>query len=165
MYKAYFFMAGGIFPNKPFQLNIKCIIFSMIMIILFLYCPTFTNTWIKYITLFMIFVVSYVAMAWYDYIFDCRIAPLKKGYASLQQYIKPDAHVPEKQLEDKDTSQDINLHKLMIYLFHILMVVPLLLYIVYYKKKVHPSTYPIVAALTAFTFAYHGYKMIAFAIE
>lgn len=158
-------MAGGIFPNQPFQLNIKCIIFSMIIIILFLYCPTFTNAWIKYITLFMIFSVSYVAMAWYDYIFDCRIAPLKKGYASLQQIIKPEAHVPEKQLEDKDTSLDINLNKIMIYLFHILMVVPLLLYIVYYKKKIHPSIYPVVGSLAAFTLAYHGYKMIAFSIK
>lgn len=158
-------MAGGIFPNQPFQLNIKCIIFSMINIVLFLYCPTFTNTWTKYITLYMIFVVSYVGMAWYDYIFDCRIAPLKKGYASLQQFIKPEAHVPEKQLEDKDTSLDINIDKIMVYLFHILMVVPLLIYIVYYKNKSHQYVYPVLGSLAAFTMAYHGYKMVAFVVK
>lgn len=158
-------MAGGIFTNQPFQLNIKCIIFSMIIIILFLYCPSFINNWIKYITLFTLFVVSYVAMAWYDYVFDCRIAPLKKGYASFQRFIKPKAHVHEKQLEDKDTHTDINLNKLMIYLFHILMVVPLLIYIVYYKKQIHPSTYPILGSLAGFTLAYHGYKMIAFYVK
>ena len=158
-------MAGGIFPNQPFQLNIKCIFFSMIVIILFLYCPTFPNIWIKYMTLFILFTVSYVAMAWYDYIFDCRIAPLKKGYASLQRFIKPEAHVPEKQLKDEDTNEDIHVHHIMIYIFHILMVVPLLVYIVYYQKKVHPSTYPILGSLAAFTLAYHGYKMIAISLS
>ena len=47
-------------------------------------------------------------MAWYDYFFDCKILPLRKGEMSLQKYIKPESHEPEKQKEwIKDYDQKI----------------------------------------------------------
>ena len=52
-----------------------------------------------YGSLFLIFIVAYVAMAWYDYYFDCRILPLRKGKLSWQSLVKPPAHEPEKQKE------------------------------------------------------------------
>jgi len=48
-------MAGGLF-GKPFALNIKCIIFSLIIMVIFLYKPEIKNGYILYATLFGIFV-------------------------------------------------------------------------------------------------------------
>jgi hypothetical protein len=63
-------MAGGIFPNYPFELNIKCVIFSAIIIGLFFYCPPDMNIFWKIFISFVLFVIAYVALAWYDYKFD-----------------------------------------------------------------------------------------------
>ena len=101
-------MAGGL-PNTgvPFTLNIKCIVFSMIIIGLYLYKPPdIKNKLVLYSILFGIFVISYVSMAWYDYYFECSSVPLRKGYASLQQYIKPPAHEPEKQIMQVETPHE-----------------------------------------------------------
>ena len=52
-------MAGGLF-DRPFAFNMKCIVFSIISMALFLYKPAFKNQYYLYFTLFIIFVVSYV---------------------------------------------------------------------------------------------------------
>ena len=95
-------MAGGLF-GKPFALNIKCIIFSLMIMVIFLYKPEIKNGYILYATLFGIFVASYVAMAWYDYYFDCRILPLKRGERSVTGVLKPPVYM-EEQKTGKRTS-------------------------------------------------------------
>ena len=148
-------MAGGLF-GKPFALNPKCIVFSIIVMILFMYKPSFSNNISLGITLFIIFVISYVAMAWYDAFFDCRILPLQRGEISFTGLFKPSAHQPEKQIEYKMDSNDMKKHNIFIYLSHLILVVPLLVYIGIYKKKINPLTYPILIVLAIFTAGYHG---------
>ena len=63
--------------------------------------PTFESDVVMYFTLFIIFVISYVAMAWYDYYYDCRPMPLKRGKYGITGLFKPPEHVPEKQSGDK----------------------------------------------------------------
>lgn len=153
-------MAGGLF-GKPFAFNIKCIIFSLIAMALFLYKPVFTNNYVLYGTLFVIFVVAYVAMAWYDYYFDCRILPLRKGELSWQSLVKPPAHEPEKQ-KDWSCEQDTHAKHILIYLAHIFFIVPLIAYIAIYRKQVNPLVYPVLGVLAVFTLGYHGmYLMLA----
>jgi hypothetical protein len=60
-------MAGGIFPNRPFSWNIKCIIFTAIIAGGYWYLPP-KNT---LILLFLLW-IPYVAVAWYDYSYDCK---------------------------------------------------------------------------------------------
>ena len=151
-------MAGGVF-GKPFAFNIKCIIFSMLIMSIFLYKPNFTNNYALYGSLFIIFVISYVAMAWYDYFFDCRILPLRKGEKSWQKYIKPPAHDKEKQHE-WICENDVYLKKILIYLTHIIFIVPLIAYIALYKKQVNPIVYPILGVLAVFTLGYHGMYLL-----
>ncbi len=156
-------MAGGL-PNTgvPFTLNIKCIVFSMIIIALYLYKPPdIKNKFVLYSVLFGLFVISYVSMAWYDYYFECSSVPLRKGYASLQQYIKPPAHEPEKQIMHVETPHEHHKRMVLIYLSHIIFIVPFLLYIVYYEDNVNPVTYPLLGALAAFTLMYHSYSIIS----
>jgi len=148
-------MAGGLF-GRPFVFNEKCIIFSLICMALFLYKPNITNKFMLYGTLFLIFVIAYVAMAWYDYYFNCDIIPLKRGTHSFTGQFKPPAHIPEKQEKDKDTKLDAKRRHYLIYGMHLLFIVPLLAYLAIYKKKVNSITYPLLGVLAIFTAGYHG---------
>ncbi len=152
-------MAGGLF-DRPFVLNEKCIFFALICMALFLYKPEFKNQYFLYITLFLIFVIAYVLMAWYDYFFNCDILPLKRGNKSLTGKFKPHAHKPEKQNKDKDTKLDKKRRAILIYLSHILFIVPLLIYIARFRKKVNKIVYPLLGALAIFTLGYHGISMM-----
>ena len=152
-------MAGGLF-GRPFVLNEKCIIFSLICMALFLYKPSFKSNFSLYLTLFIIFVLSYVAMAWYDFYFNCDIVPLKRGTHSLTGKFKPPAHQKDKQINDKETDIDKSRRHILIYLSHIIFIVPLLLYIAYYQHKVKPFIYSILIALSMFTLIYHGGAML-----
>jgi len=153
-------MAGGLF-GRPFVFNEKCIIFSLICMALFLYKPHFQNQYVLYFTLFFIFVVAYVAMAWYDYYFNCDIVPLKRGSRyGPTQLLKPDAHVPDKQEKDKDTLLDDKRRHFLIYAMHLALIVPLLGYIAIYRKQINPITYPILGVLALFTAGYHGGMML-----
>ena len=147
-------MAGGLF-GRPFVFNIKCIIFSLIIMVLFLVKPVIKNKLILGLTLFIIFVVSYVAMAWYDFYYNCRLLPLQRGQKSLTGLFKPEIH-SQKQINSTNMSRG----HMMIYASHIAFIVPLLIYIAYYKGKVNNMTYPILIVLAIFTLIYHGGAMI-----
>jgi hypothetical protein len=60
-------MSGGIFPNHPFAFNIKCIIFTIIIAGGYWFLPR--KNWLVLIFLLWL---PYVALAWYDYSYDCR---------------------------------------------------------------------------------------------
>ena len=131
-------MAGGLF-GRPFVFNEKCIVFSMICMTLFLYKPQFKNQYFLYLSLFLIFVVAYVAMSWYDYYFNCDVLPLRRGGGITKQF-KPPAHEKEKQEEHTDDKKDKKMRMILIYLSHLLFIVPLLVYIAAMKKKINPVT-------------------------
>tara|TARA_Y100000590_G_scaffold450115_1_gene589278 strand:- start:154 stop:627 length:474 start_codon:yes stop_codon:yes gene_type:complete len=152
-------MAGGLF-GKPFVLNIKCIIFSMICIALFLYKPNIKNQYLLYSILFLIFVIAYVSMAWYDYFYECRILPLRQSEYSWMRLIKPEAHIPEKQLDNK-CKKDKNIHTILIYLSHIFLIAPIIAYVAINKKRVNPMIYPLLGVLAFFTLGYHGLGLIS----
>ena len=150
-------MAGGIF-GKPFALNIKCIIFSLVIMALFLYKPNIKSNIVMAFTLFVIFVVSYVAMAWYDAFYDCRVLPLKRGKHGITTLFKPPIHSKKQETHEED-ERDMHSKHLLIYISHIIFIVPLLVYIGVYGKKVKPMTSPLVIALSVFTAAYHGIQL------
>ena len=152
-------MAGGLF-GRPFAFNIKCIIFSLIIISLFFFKPNIKNNYIAYGISFLLFVVSYVAMAWYDSIYNCDILPLKKGSSSFQRFLKPKSHTNRKQDEHLETSYEKSLKYKLIYVAHILFIVPLLAYVVYYGKKTPKNVFVIVGVVTAFTLVYHGVHLM-----
>lgn len=60
-------MAGGIFPGKSFAWNIKCIVFTAFIAGGYWYLPP-KNV---YVLIFLLW-LPYVAMAWYDYAYDCK---------------------------------------------------------------------------------------------
>lgn len=60
-------MAGGIFEGRPFSWNLKCIVFTAMIAGGYWYLP-YRN---KYVLLFLLW-LPYVALAWYDYAYDCK---------------------------------------------------------------------------------------------
>jgi hypothetical protein len=153
-------MAGGLF-GKPFAFNEKCIVFSLICMALFLYKPNITNNYVLAGVLFLIFTIAYVAMAWYDFFFNCDILPLRRGKYSLTGTFKPPAHEPEKQEDHKDTPLDDKKRQILIYAMHLLFIAPLLGYVAFKQTKINPITYPLIGTLAVFTASYHGLALMS----
>ena len=60
-------MSGGIFAHRPFAFNVKCIIFTLVIAAGYWFLPP-RNLWVLVFLLWL----PYVAMAWYDYMYECR---------------------------------------------------------------------------------------------
>ena len=60
-------MAGGIFPGQPLALNIKCVIFTLMIAGGYWYLPS-KNIPVLVALLYF----PYLALAWYDYIYKCE---------------------------------------------------------------------------------------------
>ena len=60
-------MAGGVFPGQPFKFNVKCIIFTALIAGGYWYLPH-RNLWVLLFLLWS----PYLAMAWYDYMYQCQ---------------------------------------------------------------------------------------------
>jgi hypothetical protein len=81
-------MAGGIFVNQPFHFNPKCVIFGIILMVMYWFLPSH-----ELILLPMLFIIGYIAMAWYDHLYQCKvklhsgISPI--GISTLDSWAKP----------------------------------------------------------------------------
>lgn len=157
-------MAGGIFPEQPFSLNAKCVIFSLIIMGLLLVDPRpiMKNKYILVLVLFIVFVVAYVAMAWYDYYFDCRVVPLVRAQRGITTQFKPPMHVPNIQAtnKEKQKSNEERFYDIVIYASHLIFIVPFIAYIAYKGEKTPYSAFVMLAALAVFTAFYHGIHLI-----
>jgi hypothetical protein len=152
-------MAGGIFGDRPFTLNPKCIFFALVCMALFMYRPSFSRPIFAFAALTGVFWVAYIAMAWYDYYFNCDIVPLRKGQYSLQGLLKPPAHAPEKQYLPVgvpqgaiDASRDLTL----IYLLHLVVIAPFIGYIAFMGRRTPEAAFWLLGAVTALTVMYHA---------
>jgi len=155
-------MSGGIFPGYPFTLNIKCIIFSLIIMAIYTYCPPKVNSIIKILLIyFIIFVISYVALAWYDYYYACSQLPLHRSENSITGKIKPPPHEEDKQLNQLMTIQEVDKNHKTIFWLHFALIVPLLAYIGFKRDKAHPRSFDLLLVLTIFTAIYHGVRILS----
>lgn len=164
-------MAGGIFTDRPFEPNIKCIIFAAIMILL--YWIAVPATHFNYYVIPLIFIVSYVAMAWYDYMYNCdvKLYSGKSGLAAaLDAPFKPQRRNetgamaakldPEREkhvLRGPGAQEETYLSK--VYLFHSIAVVPLLLYVGFKGQETPPGMFGAVLGLGALAGMYHGFRL------
>ncbi|MAF37124.1 hypothetical protein CL622_08485, partial [archaeon] len=60
-------MAGGIFIDRPFHANPKCIVLSILAMVSYWFLP-YRNPYM----LPVLFVVIYVVIAWYDHLYKCE---------------------------------------------------------------------------------------------
>jgi hypothetical protein len=59
-------MAGGLF-ERPFEFNVKCIVFTIMISAGYWYAPRRS-----YSILILTLIVPYIAMAWYDEVYACE---------------------------------------------------------------------------------------------
>jgi len=74
-------MAGGLFPGHPFALNLKCIIFTLILAAGYWFAPH-KNLWVLAFLIWF----PYIALAWYDYSYNCQ-DKLKPTIVPFGRYI------------------------------------------------------------------------------
>ena len=74
-------MAGGLFPGHPFALNLKCIIFTMILAAGYWFAPH-KNLWVLAFLIWS----PYIALACYDYSYNCQ-DKLKPTIVPFGRYI------------------------------------------------------------------------------
>jgi hypothetical protein len=60
-------MAGGLLPGKPFEFNLKCIVFTALLAAGYWYLPP-KRLWILVFLLWF----PYIALAWYDWSYGCQ---------------------------------------------------------------------------------------------
>jgi len=149
-------MAGGIF-GSPFVMNTKCILFALVqMFLLSVDIPQFKSKLMSYSFLFLVFVVAYVAMAWYDNHYGCEIDPLKRGEVSITGLFKP-----PKKSGDSPNEEKCSDHMMIIYLLHILFIAPFIYYIGFKGKKTPVKLFDMLIPLAMFTTLYHVYRLLA----
>jgi hypothetical protein len=150
-------MAGGIFPNYPFMMNPKCVIFSAIIIWLYFSQPPPMSLPWKVFVSFIIFIIAYVAMAWYDYKFECQKLALKRGTSKygITQYLKPPTHEASQTDPSKVTEDEKRFEGILINIYHILIVTPLLLYIGTMQSKASETSLVLLISNVGFAMLYH----------
>ena len=156
-------MSGGLFPGYPFTLNIKCIVFSIIIMIIYTFRPPILSLVPSLLVYFIIFVISYVALAWYDYYYACSQLPLQKssGGGGFTSYFKPPVHEPTKQNEHTFTQTELDKNNKVIFAMHLLLIVPLLLFIGIKSNKTPTQAFYLLIVLAVFTAIYHGFRLLA----
>lgn len=80
-------MGGGLFGTK-LSLNVKCLVFSLIIVIVY-YLPKPPTIAHNIVMVFLLTVSAYIGLAWYDVIYDCndRLKPTYLGWMS--KWFKP----------------------------------------------------------------------------
>ena len=149
-------MAGGIFVDQPYHPNPKCLLFSAIIMGIYWFSPVNKNA----LLLPVIFVISYVAMAWYDYMYNCDLIMYSGnaiGPNTIDAIFKPQ-HRNKKNDKKKLAKNQEQEYLKRVYLFHIIAVSPILLYVGYYGSQSNKKIFPVVLALGGISTIYHGYR-------
>lgn len=153
-------MAGGIYVQRPFSLNIKCVVFALAMMALYVVSSGGRP---NYLMLPFIFVVSYVAMAWYDVAYNCS-DQLQTGVSGPGGVLDSIFKNQRRGITDPDAVLDQeSVYQKNVYLFHLLIIAPLMIYIGfigYRGQQVKPEFFAILIAVGVGAVIYHGMRMI-----
>lgn len=153
-------MAGGIFVERPFVFNWKCIVFATVVCAIFALAPGDRSS--RMIAIPGVFVACYVAMAWYDYAYDCDEKMLS-GQFTYGSIFKPRSHgdtdrivMSEDPPEPVEDQHDAYMRR--VYLFHLVVVAPLLGYVAY-ADTIGTGMRWAVGEMAVLAALYHGYRL------
>lgn len=151
-------MAGGLYADQPFVLNPKCIVFAGVLCAGYWFLPASRNPWM----LPFLFVAAYVAMAWYDHAYDCRVGRLRSGTGPLgfDSTMKPD--LPDNLPNDgrRDAPDQDRLKKRNTYGFHVAVIAPLLIYVGLRGGSTDRRLWAVLLGLGVLALLYHGYRLM-----
>lgn len=147
-------MAGGIYVDQPFYLNPKCIIFGGVLMLGYWFLPQRNVFMLPFL-----FILAYIAMAWYDHFYECS-TPLYSGsgygLAVLDSTFKPQRRDDVSLAKDQEY-----VYKRNVYLFHLVAIVPLLLYIGIRRKSADARVFPVLIGVASLAGAYHFYRLVS----
>jgi hypothetical protein len=148
---------GGIFTDRPFEFNAKCVFIAIAFMIAYWYLPS-KNPYL----LPIIFLIIYVGIAWYDYIYECK-DKLYTGRGIVGIY--DSAFKPQRRDDkniyprDKYLVQDQEKrYQEIVNLFHVIFVMPLLVWIGYNKNNNNPDIYPLLLWFGIIAGFYHIFR-------
>ena len=148
-------MAGGVFVDQPFHPNPKCIVFSLVLILAYWYLPQ-RNPFL----LPLIFVVGYVAMAWYDHLYDCEMKLYGAKYGGiLSAPWKPQRRTLPTGDKNLLPNQE-NKYRQKVNLFHVLVLSPLLFYIGWRGPESNELVFPPLLGIGLLGLLYHGARIL-----
>lgn len=148
-------MAGGVFVDQPFHPNPKCIVFSLVLMLAYWYLPQRNPFMLP-----LIFVVAYVAMAWYDHLYDCDM----KMYGAKYGGILSAPWKPQRRTEPSEGKKLLpnqeNKYRQKVNLFHVLVLSPLLLYIGWRGPESNELVFPPLLGIGLLGLLYHGARVL-----
>ena len=184
-------MSGGIFTDRPFSSNLKCIVFGFLISLIYAYHVSEmnrvgdTDKSPNWLIIALIFIVAYVAMAWYDYAYQCqdymyagstpitvlggaifkpqlRVAPTgdtpsPKGQVTVDRTFSKLYGYPSSKAQLVANQEKKYLEK--VYFFHAIAVAPLLIYVGAYKGASNPNVWGYLTGLGAMAGMYHGMRI------
>lgn len=112
-------MYGGIFTNRPFEFNLKCIVISLFLGLAYWLSPQQNP-----VVLVLILIMSYLAISWYDYLYDCS-PRMNSGQFTPRSIFKHQDRDP-KNMRNVPPPEYTYLR--LVYVFHLFIVAPLMLY-------------------------------------
>lgn len=135
--------------------NPKCLILSGLFSIGYVACSWDKKK--KYyginpLIIVLIYLFTYVAIAWYDEIFECRKYLLKTGVGETGEKIWVN---PDSIFKPRAKAQPEYYYRT-VYTFHLLVIAPLLMYIGYYREKSNPFVMSFLGGLGLLAGVYHG---------
>ena len=147
-----------VYVKKDFSLNPKCLILSTLLSGLYAYVaynPAKAYYGINPLIFVLIYLFTYIGLAWYDEYYECQTGILHTGVGvngekmiiNPDSIFKPGAH-----------DQDVYYMRA-VYTFHLLMVAPLMMYIGYYGPNAHPFATTFLGGLGVMAAMYHGYML------
>ena len=158
-------MSGGIFVDQPFHPNLKCIILGLILMLFYWFLPATKNVFM----LPAIFIIGYISLAWYDYMYKCSDIMLSGSYVglnTLDSIFKPQRRTQEDENKIKANNK-VNLvqdqeqaYLSRVYLFHVLLVAPIVIYIGYKQKNADPRIFSVLLVLGVLAMTYHSIRLV-----
>ena len=110
--------------------------------------------------------MSYIAIAWYDYLYNCSAKLFSGSYPginTLDTWAKPQRINDTKDLPqlgklkpDQESSYRRNVN-----LFHVLVLGPLLIYVGWFGKKSNKYIFPLIFGIGVMAFIYHSFRIFS----
>ena len=153
-------MAGGIFVERPFVVNVKCLVFASVLCGILVLAPEKRSG--RLVMAPFTFIFAYVAMAWYDYAYSCSDRMLSgritgPWYGSIFKPQYDEQQQASQQPPDLVPDQKREYMK-RVWLFHVLIITPLLGYVAWAKTLGSGMRWAI-GELAVLAGLYHGFRL------
>lgn len=151
-------MYGGIFTNRPFEFNLKCIFISLFLGLAYWFSPKQNP-----IVLMLVLILSYLAISWYDYMYDCE-PQMKSGQYNPRSIFKYQGRDPNNMARVPPPEYT---YLRLVYVFHLFIVAPLVIYcgFVGYERTPKENTFDVymfstLAGVGILAAKYHSFRLV-----